>query len=138
MSDIFLVGGASVEIDQDLSLDRNQVEGCVDGALLAAWFLAVGDKLDEIRAFADGYREVEYGDDDWRKRAGGKLGYLKLMARWIERRILNLGLEPPYHPTDPRARYIRNLERKLARLETELEATRAGKVALPAAAEPAQ
>lgn len=127
-------GVAAVEID----LSRDQIEGCADEAQLAAWFTAVNDKIDHIGAFCAGYREADYVDEDWRRRAGGKLGYLRLTLRWIERRMLSLDMSPPWPPTDPRVREVRNLERQNKTLKGELAEALKGKSLAAAAAEPAQ
>lgn len=134
MSEIFLEGLGRVELD----LDCDEVAACSDEAQLAGWFGLIYAKIDEIECFISGYRDAGRGDEDWKRRAGGKLGYLRLAKRWVERRLLELGIPPPYPPTDPRTREIRRMERQIADLKRELADTRAGKMLASAAAEPAQ
>jgi hypothetical protein len=103
------------------SVTRDEIAACADEATLAAWYLAYLDCSDELRAFIDGLSYAGVADEDWLRRAGGKLAYWNLTRHWIENRMLVLGFTPPWPPKDPRARTIRAMEGTIARLRKALD-----------------
>lgn len=74
--------------------------------------------------FIKAFNLADVMDEDWYERMAGALAYSQIKLKWVERRMLELGFDPPYSPVDPRGRAIRNLEdanRKLKLRVTELE-----------------
>ena len=69
-------------------------------------------------------------EQEWLQRCGKKVGYLKLLARWCELRLLTLGHPVPYPPSDPRREELRRQDEVIRRLQAALIA--AG-VEIPAA-----
>ncbi|MBA3053636.1 MAG: hypothetical protein FP826_01565 [Sphingomonadales bacterium] len=110
------------DLAQRHGVTRDDIEACADEAVLAGWFAAYGETIEELKAFVEGFRFTGSADPDWLRRSGGKLGYLTLTRRRIERRMLTLGFTPPWSPRDPRSVLIRRLEGEVARLRRLLEA----------------
>jgi hypothetical protein len=106
-----------VEEPRGRSYSREEIDGCSDLETLSEWFLASDQRELHIRSFLEAMRTAEIDDETWFRRTGGALAYCVIGKRWIERRILILGGEPPYAPTDPRARALRVLNEKVAKLE---------------------
>lgn len=101
---------------------RDEIESCSDLETLSDWFRGHDERELEMHSFLDAFRAAEVDDEPWFRRTAGALAYAKIGKRWIERRILILGGEPPYQPTDPRARQLRILNGKVAKLEGQIEA----------------
>jgi hypothetical protein len=100
---------------------REDVDNCTDVETLAQWFVEHDARELEMRAHLEARRFAEIDDEDWFRRCAGALAYTSIGKRWIERRILTLGGEPPYFPTDPRARALRILNEQVGRLKHRLE-----------------
>jgi hypothetical protein len=101
---------------RETSLTRDAIEGCTDLEQLGAWFEEELQRAVEMKAFLEAFRDADINDEIWFRRTAGALAYSKIGARWIERRILLLGGEPRYWPTDPRARQLRILNEKVEKL----------------------
>lgn len=103
------------------AVSRAEIEECDDVEHLCEWYETFGQRALEIKSFFEAFREAEIEDDPWYKKNAGALAYVKIGQKWIERRILELGGQPPYAPTDPRARHIRNLTEKVEKLQRQVE-----------------
>jgi hypothetical protein len=99
------------------SITREQIAECEDLATLNAWFLETDERELHIRSFLDAFRAAQVDDESWFKRAGGALAWSKITKVFIERRILALGGEPPYQPTDPRAKALRSANDQIDKLK---------------------
>lgn len=106
---------------RETAYTREEIEACSDVDTLRDWFLDSDRRELDIRSFLDAFRSAEIDDETWFRRTGGALAYCVIGKRWIERRILQLGGEVPYYPTDPRARQLRILTEKLVKLNNRVE-----------------
>jgi hypothetical protein len=106
---------------RETAFRREEIEACSDIATLCDWYLVSDRRELEMRSFLDAFRAAEIDDDAWYRRTGGALAYCAIGKRCIERRILQLGGEVPYFPTDPRARAIRLLNDQVVKLKLRIE-----------------
>ena len=95
---------------EDVYLD--DIEECSDCEQLTEWYLSWSELTDNIKADVDSYKFVGTAEADWLARCGGKLSAMSKGMKAIEKRMLSLGMTPPYPPTDPRVKAIRRLEAK--------------------------
>lgn len=109
------------EYEYDFDLSHEDVLKETDTDQLKADYLQLDQERLEIQSFIDAYRLAQIDDEPWFKRAAGKLAYMSMASRWVERRILALGETPPYQPTDPRARELRILQEKLGKLNRRVD-----------------
>lgn len=115
---VIRVNAAAPDYDatRERSYSREEIAACADVATLSEWFVATDARELQMRAFIDAFRAAAIGDEAWFRRTAGALAYCSMCKKQIERRILLLGGEPPYFPTDPRSRELRILSDKLARM----------------------
>ena len=85
-------------------------------ATLHKWFKELNQNASDLAEFVAAFRLAQIDDEKYYRRTAGKIAYLKIAAKWIERRLLELGEKPRYSPTDPRCREIRILQDKLEKL----------------------
>jgi hypothetical protein len=105
---------------RDSCVTIEEIQACSDLEQLSAWYLECDRVEIEIRAHLDSYRAAGIKDEDWCRRSGGALAFRMIARRHLERRILTLGGEPPYQPTDPRAKAIRCLQDQVAKLKKQV------------------
>lgn len=90
-----------------------------DGARLARWYrehIELSHVIEErVKAQRAGMGELV--DHSWMRRACGKIANLRITARRIEERMHELGIMPPYPPTDPRKREITRLNERCRSLK---------------------
>lgn len=96
---------------------RNAIDACEDETVLSALYRDASEQHADISDDLDSYFRAGTAEQDWCRRAGGRLAQLARIKRWTEHRMLRLELMPPYNPTDPRVKTIRVLERKLKTLK---------------------
>lgn len=99
----------TINTDEIDDIELSDIRDETNEITLSRWYQTMFDLHQHIKAHCDGYREAGIEDNDWFRRTGGKIAYLKLGMRRIEARMLTLGFTPPYQPTDPRAIEIRQL-----------------------------
>lgn len=102
--------------------ERDEIAACSDAATLALWYRDAVETAEVIRAQISGNRDAGVAEDIWLKRAGKKLGYLKISAKWVELRMLHLELPVPYLPSDPRQEELRRKDAVIRRLHAALHA----------------
>lgn len=105
-----------------LGPEREAVSACSDAATLALWYRDAVETAEVIRAQIAGMRDAGVAEDIWLKRAGKKLGYLKISAKWVELRMLALELPVPYLPSDPRQEELRRKDAVIRRLHAAMHA----------------
>lgn len=117
MSDIY------VELPEfkPLDISKDDVETCADVPTLLDWFERLNESNLQTTEFLHAYRDAQVDDEDWFRRTGGRLAYVRIAARWVERRLLTLGAKVPYPPTDPRTRQLRILDDKICKLKAEID-----------------
>lgn len=110
-----------VYIDNDAydaipNLSRNFVNQQTDGAMLAEWYEAIGEKKWELHEFVQA-REMAGVDA---KAASGKLAITAISQRWVEARLIALGHPVPYPPTHPLKREIANQAKRIQSLKQQV------------------
>lgn len=113
------------EIDYGVADEHVQIDDikeCSDEATLLRWYTGMGEIYDHIKAHLSERRDADIGTDDYYDATAGKLAFLKIGQRHVERRMLELGFCVPYPPHDPRTKQIRLLEEKLKKLKNLLKA----------------
>jgi hypothetical protein len=95
---------------EDVYLD--DIEECSDSEQLTDWYQSWALLTESIKTDVESYKFVGTAEAEWLARCGGKLSAMCKGMKAVEARMLTLGMEPPYLPTDPRNRTIRQLEAK--------------------------
>lgn len=103
--------------ERDVAYTIDEIQACTDVAVLCAWYANSDRRELHLKTFLETWRTADIDDPDWTKRTAGALAYCAIGKKWIERRILTLGGEVPYAPTDPRARQLRILNDKIVELQ---------------------
>ena len=101
---------------------KAEIEACSDAATLALWYREMVELIEDMKAQVFGLRTAHVAGEDWLQRVGRKVGYLKMAARWIELRMITLGLPVPYLPSDPRQEELRRQRAVIDRLHKALVA----------------
>jgi hypothetical protein len=102
--------------DREVAYSIDEIQACDDVAVLAAWYVNSDRRELHLKTFIEAWRTADIDDPDWTKRTAGALAFCSIGKKWIERRILTLGGEVPYPPTDPRARQLRILNDRVVEL----------------------
>lgn len=106
---------------REMDISKEIVDATDDVECLHDWHQTLIDKDTEISEFLQAYRLAQIDDEDYFRRTAGKLAYIRIASRWIERRLLSLGETVNYPPTDPRSRQLRILEEKIRKLNARVE-----------------
>ena len=100
-----------------VTIRRADIEAETDTETLIQLFQRLDEEALTLSEFLRAYREAEVDDEDYFERTAGKLAYIRIGTRWVERRILALGEVPPYPPNDPPARQLRLLSEAQEKLK---------------------
>lgn len=118
-----------VDDTQQITITREMVAACNDPADLIHWFESLDARIVTIKEFWDAFKDTGLKDDDWKRRHCGALAYNNIGLKWVERRLLALGVKPPYPHSDPRGQHIfqlmeenRALKARLAQFEQDMVA----------------
>lgn len=125
MVDLYVELSGRDDID-GLDLSKPIVAATSDIEVLLGWYAMLSDKQLEISEFIAAYRHAEIDDESYFKRTGGMLGFVSIALRWVEHRLLELDVTPPYRRTDPRSRQLRILNEAVNRMKAEIAALKAG------------
>lgn len=101
---------------------RAEIDAISDSETLGELFERHNEQAEEIHHFLNARRigMGEHVDKVWMRKASDRIAYLTRAAHWIEKRMLRLGFQPPYSPTDPRARELRALNERVVILKNAL------------------
>jgi hypothetical protein len=119
----------------DVRVTREMVAATSDVDLLIYWFEALDERVVQIKEFWDAFEGLDIKDDSWEHRTRTALAYNNIGKRWVERRLLALGVTPPYPKDDPRGQTIQNLSGHIIKLKARIAELEA---ALGVAARPEQ
>lgn len=121
MSDLYVDIEGAADI-RDLDLSKPIVDATTDLDTLHGWYDTLVNKSTEIAEFLQAYRLAEIDDEDYFRRTAGKLAYVRIALKWVERRILSLGAMVNYPPNDPRQKQLTILEEKLKKMTAKVAA----------------
>lgn len=110
----------SIEFDDEFTefpRVTREVVAEADEQTLLHWFAEIDKAIVQMRAFLESYREAEIDDTPYYRRTAGALAFAKISSKWIERRLLGMGITPPYPPEDPRGRQLRFLADRVEKLK---------------------
>lgn len=89
-------------------------------ATLLDWFAALQEQTMQLKQFITAFKFADVHDEEQAARRASALAFYSIAQRWIENRLLSLGIEPPYPPTDGRNATIRKLEVTIKDLQREV------------------
>ncbi|MEO5586084.1 MAG: hypothetical protein ABIQ81_00155 [Novosphingobium sp.] len=115
-----------MDLPRDAVIDM--IAASADTGMILEWFRVAQRRIANIRDDVESYKFVGTADPDWLRRTGGYLSHLTKVKRWTGDRLIELGLTPPWPPSDPRVRENRLLEARVRKLTAAL---RAANVAIP-------
>jgi hypothetical protein len=107
-------------MDIDLA-ERSEIASCSDALLLAVWHADAYDLHDDIVARIEMHRLAGSEKRDWLHRAATKGAHAKVAMKRIERRMLELGLEPPLTRNGHERNIIRQLKDEIRALKQEIK-----------------
>lgn len=104
-------------------LDKATIYACSDVLQLRSWHEEAYDIKDEIKTRIEAYDIAGTADEDWVRRASGKVGVCSMIMRWIARRLAELGEDPPVTAEDHAAQRVAELRKEIKDLRSQLSNT---------------
>lgn len=96
--------------EQVRDLTKDQVFASSNPTELLQWHEGLTDLADEIRSRIEAYTHAGTADEDWRRRAAGKVSCTMRALRWVERRCAELNIETPLPWDHQHRRTIQRLQ----------------------------
>jgi hypothetical protein len=106
--------------------ERDAISACTDEAVLNGWHREAYDLFDDLQSKIEAYQHAGTADEDWTRRASGKVARCKSAIRQIERRMAELRFDLPCTRDGREREMIRDLRAKVRSLEGELRGFREG------------
>ena len=104
------------DYDDMNEITRTDIETSLDADWLAEQYRLATGLYFQIRTHISERKFAGLDDTEWFERAAGKCAFLKLGTKWIEARLIELGADVPYPPTDARNMTIRRLDAQVKAL----------------------
>lgn len=106
MSDPYLEAEAS-------HLTKEQIFTSTSGDELLRWHRALYDIAGDVQAKIEAYRAAGTAEEDWVRRAAGKVAVTKRAMRYVERRCVEIGIDRPVMADSREREEITHLRSKL-------------------------
>lgn len=102
---------ADVYLEAEVSkLTREEIRECSSQDQLYRWHHGLYDLSDNIESKIEAYRNAGTADEDWLRRASGKVAWANIGMKTIGRRCAELGFDRPVRRGDRDRETIRRLQ----------------------------